>query len=100
MEQQPGRSIFTLNSPIGETNGFVYKKPPDEGFRAFLKCCSLCKKKLRQDKEVYMYGCLTALCSLKWQDDQMALDRFNKKIDAERKAKWLAFLGNSNAAKQ
>ena len=50
-EQQPRKSIFTLGSPEREN-----KTKRDEGFGVFLQACSLCKKKLKLNKDIYMYG--------------------------------------------
>ncbi|PQQ11129.1 hypothetical protein Pyn_08370 [Prunus yedoensis var. nudiflora] len=101
LEKQPQSqhqpSIFRLNSPTEEKSDFVFKEQPDEGFRAFLKCCSLCKKQLKQDGDVYMYGYLTAYCSPDCRDDQMALDGFDKKIAADREIRKMEVFGKPNA---
>ncbi|PQQ06048.1 hypothetical protein Pyn_08947 [Prunus yedoensis var. nudiflora] len=75
----------------------ISREQPDEGFRAFLKCCSLCKKQLKQDGDVYMYGYLTAYCSPDCRDDQMALDGFDKKIAADREIRKIEVFGKPNA---
>ncbi|KAF5466110.1 hypothetical protein F2P56_016065 [Juglans regia] len=54
---QPLKSVLTLGSlTICDDEGSKNKKPADEGFGDFLKACSLCKKKLLVEKDVYIYG--------------------------------------------
>ncbi|CAB4261555.1 unnamed protein product [Prunus armeniaca] len=96
-QSQPQESIFRLNSPTEEESDYVFKEQPDEGFRAFLKCCSLCKKQLARDKDVHMYGYLTAYCSPECRDTQMALDGFDKKIAADREIRKMEVFGKPNA---
>lgn len=56
-EQQPRKSILTLGLPtIWEPNDEGSKNKPNEGFGEFFQTCSLCKKKLQEDGDLYMYG--------------------------------------------
>ncbi|XVF28796.1 hypothetical protein REPUB_Repub15cG0062500 [Reevesia pubescens] len=69
-EKQPKKSIFTLGSPERKNKS----KKLDEGFGVFLQACSLCKKNLKPDKDIYMYGYLGAFCTADCRDDRIALD--------------------------
>ncbi|KAG7997035.1 hypothetical protein I3843_01G190800 [Carya illinoinensis] len=81
---QPLKSVLTLGSPtICDDEGSKNKKPADEGFGDFLKACSLCKKKLLVEKDVYMYGYLNAFCSAECRDYRIALDGFEKQVSLE-----------------
>ncbi|XP_031278082.1 uncharacterized protein LOC116136531 [Pistacia vera] len=78
------RVTWTWGSP--ERNDSVSKsrkKKLDEGFCAFLEGCALCKKKLKENVDVYMYGYLSAFCSPECRDDQIALDGFDKEVSKE-----------------
>lgn len=55
--RQPRLSVLTLYSPAEETNdGRSKKNQSNEEFGSFLKVCSLCKKKLKEDDDLFMYG--------------------------------------------
>ncbi|KAB1218142.1 hypothetical protein CJ030_MR3G014448 [Morella rubra] len=83
-EQQPRKSILTLGSPtIWEPNDEGSKNKPNERFGEFFQTCSLCKKKLQEDGDLYMYGYLGAFCSAECRDDRIALDGFYKQISLE-----------------
>ncbi|KAF2284245.1 hypothetical protein GH714_020052 [Hevea brasiliensis] len=65
--------IFTFGSPIREKNDALPKnKKRGQGFGEFLNACFLCKKKLEEGQDLYMYG-----------EDQMGLDGFEKEIAKE-----------------
>ncbi|CAL9245295.1 unnamed protein product [Arabidopsis halleri] len=44
----------------------------------FLELCRFCKKNLRHDEDVFMYGYLGAFCSKQCRAKQMALDIFRE----------------------
>ncbi|XP_021689152.2 uncharacterized protein LOC110671081 isoform X2 [Hevea brasiliensis] len=74
--------IFTFGSPIREKNDALPKnKKPGQGFGEFLNACFLCKKKLEEGQDLYMY--LGAFCSPECREDQMGLDGFEKEIAKE-----------------
>lgn len=50
-KQLPKKTIFMLGSP--ESRREIEK---DEGFGVFFQNCSLCKKKLKPDKDIYISG--------------------------------------------
>ncbi|KAJ4722505.1 Protein of unknown function (DUF581) [Melia azedarach] len=80
--QPPPRPVaWTLGSL--ETVDMQSNKKVDDGFCGFLKACSLCKKKLEETADVYMYGYLRAFCSPECRDDQIAVDGFDKEFSKQ-----------------
>ncbi|KAI3441988.1 uncharacterized protein J3R85_001564 [Psidium guajava] len=72
--------IFFIRSPERE---LLAAKKIDEDdelglFGEFIKECTLCKKELKTDKDVYMYNA-SPFCSSDCRDDRIALDGFNRK---------------------
>lgn len=54
---QPRRVTWTWGSPERDDSvSKSRKKKQVEGFCAFLEDCALCKKKLKENVDVYMYG--------------------------------------------
>ncbi|KAA8527628.1 hypothetical protein F0562_034977 [Nyssa sinensis] len=51
----------------------------DERVGVFLEVCYLCKKRLAQDQDVFMYGNLQAFCTPECRDEQIALDKKDRK---------------------
>ncbi|KAH7573821.1 hypothetical protein ACOSP7_007688 [Xanthoceras sorbifolium] len=83
-EEEPRpRVTWTLGSPERGDSSLSKTKKIDEGYCAFLKNCSLCKKKLDLEEDLYMYGYLSAFCSPECRDDQIALDGFDKEVAKE-----------------
>ncbi|XP_040956195.1 uncharacterized protein [Gossypium hirsutum] len=91
-QQLPKKTIFMLGSP--ERRREIKK---DEGFGIFFQNCSLCKKKLKPDKDIYIYGYvrhdflplvldirvyyyLGAFCSVDCRDDRIALDGIDNEV--------------------
>ncbi|XP_015888118.3 FCS-Like Zinc finger 6 [Ziziphus jujuba] len=86
VDGQKQQSILTLYSSADESNDSGFKKQknqPNEEFGAFLKACSLCKKKLKVDDDLFMYGYLRAFCSPECRDDQIALDGYDREAALE-----------------
>ncbi|GAV80608.1 DUF581 domain-containing protein [Cephalotus follicularis] len=83
--EKPRDGILTLYSPERETSTNVEpkKEKGELGFGEFLDACSLCKKKFKQDMDIFMYGYLKAFCSPDCRDDQIALDGFDEKTSLE-----------------
>ncbi|KAI3469601.1 hypothetical protein Pfo_026264 [Paulownia fortunei] len=67
--EKPRKRIFTFPSPPRGKDDRSRKGRED-----FLDACALCKKKIGQDRDRYMYGYLQAFCSPECRDDQIALD--------------------------
>ncbi|CAN6828701.1 hypothetical protein Bca4012_030909 [Brassica carinata] len=64
------------------------EKGKDEGkLKTFLEQCGFCKKKLRHDEAVFMYGYFGAFCSKACRAKQMACDVFIEKSQDIVKAK-------------
>ncbi|KAK2647064.1 hypothetical protein Ddye_022259 [Dipteronia dyeriana] len=83
-EEKPRPQVtFTIGDSDSEDNDSRSKKKVDEGFCAFLKNCSLCKKKFEKKKDFYMYGYLQAFCSPDCREDQIALDGFYEEVEKE-----------------
>ncbi|KAK5804995.1 uncharacterized protein LOC128280490 [Gossypium arboreum] len=74
-QQLPKKTIFMLGSP--ERRREIKK---DEGFGIFFQNCSLCKKKLKPHKDIYIYGYLGAFCSIDCRDDRIALDGIDNEV--------------------
>ncbi|XP_043697881.1 FCS-Like Zinc finger 17-like [Telopea speciosissima] len=68
---QPCLKILTISSPVRESN----VEDPDLKVGGFLEACYLCKKKIGEKDEVFMYSYLRAFCSCNCRDQQIALDR-------------------------
>lgn len=49
------RVTWTVGSPERDESESK-KKNLEEGFCGFLEACSLCKKKLKKEEDIYMYG--------------------------------------------
>ncbi|XP_058000796.1 uncharacterized protein LOC131179097 [Hevea brasiliensis] len=100
-KQQTRHCIFTLGSPERENNDARPKnKKPDNGFGEFLKACFLCKKKLLQDKDIYLYGHLGAFCSPECREYRMDLDGFDQEIAKETSARLETALGGKFYTKE
>ncbi|TXG72095.1 hypothetical protein EZV62_000674 [Acer yangbiense] len=86
-EEKPRPEVtFTIGDSDSEDNDSrskTTKKKVDEGFCAFLKNCSLCKKKFEKKKDIHMYGYLQAFCSTDCREDQIALDGFYEQVEKE-----------------
>ncbi|KAJ4839086.1 hypothetical protein Tsubulata_045608 [Turnera subulata] len=80
---------FTIGSP--EREGDDCSSPEEEKGEEeycsgkFLEACFLCKKKLKHDTDLFIYGytSLVAFCSLGCREEWMDLDGFEEKISKE-----------------
>ncbi|XP_042516912.1 uncharacterized protein LOC122091140 [Macadamia integrifolia] len=74
--EQPCRRIFTISSPVRESK---VENPELNSIHSklggFLEACYLCKKKIGEREEVFMYSYLRAFCSCNCRDQQIELDR-------------------------
>ncbi|KAF2285414.1 hypothetical protein GH714_003642 [Hevea brasiliensis] len=56
-EKRQTRGVYSRWDRLrGSITMHAKNKKPGNGFGEFLKACFLCKKKLLQDKDIYMYG--------------------------------------------
>ncbi|KAJ4955687.1 hypothetical protein NE237_012470 [Protea cynaroides] len=69
------RRILTIASPVRESRVEDPKLSFDAKVGGFLEECYLCKKKIGDSDEVFMYSYLRAFCSSKCRDQQIDLDR-------------------------
>ncbi|XP_042482207.1 uncharacterized protein LOC122062625 isoform X2 [Macadamia integrifolia] len=67
------RKILTIASPVRDSSVENLEFCSDAKVGRFLEACYLCKKKLGESDEVFMYSC-------KCRDQQMALDREMEKF--------------------
>ncbi|KAL9295946.1 putative Zf-FLZ domain-containing protein [Arabidopsis thaliana] len=58
----------------------------------FLELCRFCKKNLRHDEDVFMYGYLGAFCSKQCRAKQMACDVFRDFSRQKANGNWLTTL--------
>ncbi|KAB5557465.1 hypothetical protein DKX38_008374 [Salix brachista] len=49
----------------------------------FLERCDLCKKRLSQKQDVYMYGYLGAFCSPECRDARIAIDKTRQEVHGQ-----------------
>ncbi|XP_057519669.1 FCS-Like Zinc finger 10-like [Amaranthus tricolor] len=79
-------SIFS----IGNSDHVFVDRKWDElaQFGCFLEKCFLCKKKISEDDEVFMYSNLRAFCSYECRKKQINMDDDLKKLAAKRKLKY------------
>ncbi|KAJ4967830.1 hypothetical protein NE237_014531 [Protea cynaroides] len=74
--EQPCRGILTIASPIRESS---VENPDLNSDNAkvggFLEACYLCKKKIGEGDDIFMYSYLRAFCSCECRDQHIALDR-------------------------
>ncbi|KAL0866777.1 hypothetical protein Bca101_045895 [Brassica carinata] len=66
---------------------FQEKGKDEAKLKTFLDLCGFCKKKLRHDENVFMYGYFGAFCSEACRAKQMACDIFIEKAREIVKAK-------------
>ncbi|KAJ8535799.1 hypothetical protein K7X08_034200 [Anisodus acutangulus] len=69
-------SRFTRVKPIFHTNQTEISS--SENNSCFLKCCFLCNKSLKLDKEVYMYKGDLGFCSVECRNRQIYLDEIKE----------------------
>ncbi|CAL5432985.1 unnamed protein product [Camellia sinensis] len=82
--------ILTLSSPVQESGGVACKTEPIEGF---LQKCYYCKKKIRENAEVFMYSYLRAFCTVECRDQQIAMDHETEKASGLSKGMQLCPTG-------
>ncbi|KAA8550837.1 hypothetical protein F0562_002521 [Nyssa sinensis] len=68
--------ILTLSSPVQDSTDVSDK----ELIGGFLEKCYYCKKKIREDNEVFMYSYLRAFCTAECRDMQIAMDNAVEKV--------------------
>ncbi|XP_059306605.1 FCS-Like Zinc finger 17-like [Lycium ferocissimum] len=76
-------SRFTRVKPIFHTNPTEISSSAEHN-SCFLKCCFLCNKTLRLDKEVYMLRGDLGFCSLECRNRQIYMDEI-KEIETQTK---------------
>ncbi|KAH7842799.1 hypothetical protein Vadar_009394 [Vaccinium darrowii] len=69
--EYPRRSIFTVGSSVGREKD---ERKVDEWRWEFPFSCFLCKKKIQENKDLFMYGYLRAFCSPKCRGIQIDLE--------------------------
>lgn len=98
-KEEPRKPIFFIEPLEKEIEGSK-KREPDRSYGEFLKACSLCKKKLDQNKDVFMYGFLGAFCSTDCRQKRIDLDGFNEEVAKDLAARMTAvqreILGKGN----
>ncbi|KAK3190097.1 hypothetical protein Dsin_029658 [Dipteronia sinensis] len=84
-EEKPRPQVtFTIGDSDREDNDSRSKKTKKKKkVDAFLKNCSLCKKKFEKKNDFYMYGYLQAFCTPDCREDQIALDGFYEEVGKE-----------------
>ncbi|KAF8051646.1 hypothetical protein N665_1686s0002 [Sinapis alba] len=84
-DKHPETSHAASSNIIG-SDWFQEEKGKDK-LKTFLELCGFCKKKLRHDEDVFMYGYFGAFCSKACRSKQMACDLFIEKSQEIVKAK-------------
>lgn len=80
--------VFTVEPLERESVGSNSKKKnAGDGFGEFLEACSRCKKKLDENKDVFVYGYLGAFCSNYCRDKQIDIDGFNGEVSKDLAAR-------------
>ncbi|KAK9289040.1 hypothetical protein L1049_017511 [Liquidambar formosana] len=83
-KRDPSRgSILTLGSPVRDASDEGSVTKVDERFGVFFQSCFLCKKKITEKDDVFMYGYLCAFCSPECRDKQITLDEKENKNSLE-----------------
>ncbi|KAK9083766.1 hypothetical protein Scep_030237 [Stephania cephalantha] len=74
--------VFTLGSPASETltsEADCFVDSVNERTGAFFEACFLCKRRIGDQDDVFMYSYLRAFCSPECRDEQIARDERQKK---------------------
>ncbi|KAA8543270.1 hypothetical protein F0562_021234 [Nyssa sinensis] len=74
------RRILTLSSPVQESVDVADKEP----IGGFLEKCYYCKKKIRDNDEIFMYS-LRAFCTAECRGRQISMDDAMKKVSGRSK---------------
>ncbi|GAB2282350.1 hypothetical protein Dimus_016895 [Dionaea muscipula] len=80
---QNRRQILSLGSPLREFTDESDVRRNEEEIDDFLERCYYCKKKIRDDSEVFMYSNLRAFCTAGCREIQIALDKEPEKISGK-----------------
>ncbi|KAL8158244.1 uncharacterized protein LOC141676685 [Apium graveolens] len=107
-----GRSIRHVVEGVGKIKNLECKLLEDDGegdlegsvdcgFGGFLENCSFCKKRIRRNMDVFMYGYLKAFCSPECRDVQIEMDERLRPPSPEPSllSAIAKMVGASNAAK-
>lgn len=83
VSEAPRKVIWTVGSPVRENGKDGPETKTDEQSGAFFETCFLCKKKITQKNDVFMYGYLRAFCSSECREKQIIVDEKGKPASSE-----------------
>ncbi|XAR61181.1 hypothetical protein NMG60_11034814 [Bertholletia excelsa] len=89
MSMESQSRILTLSSPVKES----VDASAEELIGDFLDKCYYCKRKIRENAEVFMYSYFRAFCTAECRDKQMSIDTEMEKAFSKSKASQVGPMG-------